>query len=222
MRELVHKKVRFVDPGKVYQMIKDELDGAYFEVMSKGDLIDRGQLKSFEDNLARFVGTKYAVGLNSGYDALHMSLRAAGIGAGDEVIVPAHTFVASASAIVNVGATPVLVDVGKDFNIDCDKIQEAITPRTKGIMAVHLSGYMADMPRVMEIAERHNLAVVEDACQSLGSSMMDQKSGGVRETGNLFRTFRTCSCPITTIPGAIISTRTTRSGPNRGASFPIT
>ena len=150
------KKVRFVEPAKVYRMIKDELDAAYFEVMSKGDLIDRGQLKSFEENLAKFVGTKYAVGLNSGYNALHISLRAAGIGPGDEVIVPAHTFVASCSAVVNVGAKPVLVDVGKDFNIDCDKIEEAITPQTRGIIPVHLSGYMADMSRVMEIAEKYN------------------------------------------------------------------
>jgi len=161
------------------------LDAAYFEVMSKGDLIDRGQLKSFESNLAKFVGTKYAVGLNSGYDALHISLRAAKIGPGDEVIVPAHTFVATCSAVVNVGATPVLVDVGKDFNIDCDKIEEAITPKTKGIIPVHLSGWMADMPRVMDIAKKHNLLVVEDACQSLGSSIVVGEAGDRRlETGN--------------------------------------
>lgn len=168
-------KVKFVNPVRNYEMIKDEIDAAYFEVMSKGDLIDRGQLKSFEENLAKFVGTKYAVGLNSGYDALHLSLRAAGIGAGDEVIVPAHTFVATCSAIVNVGATPVLVDVGKDFNIDCDKIEAVITPRTKGIIPVHLSGYMADMVRVMEIAEKHHLVVVEDSCQSLGSWMENKE-----------------------------------------------
>jgi len=80
-------KVKFVDPARGYRSIKDEIDAAYFEVMSKGDLIDRGQLKSFEKNLAAFVGTKYAVGLNSGYDALHLSLRAAGVGQGNEVIV---------------------------------------------------------------------------------------------------------------------------------------
>jgi dTDP-4-amino-4,6-dideoxygalactose transaminase len=123
------------------------------------------------------------VGLNSGYDALHMSLRAAGIGPGDEVIVPAHTFVASASAIVNVGAKPVLVDVGKDFNIDCDKIEEAITSRTRGIMAVHLNGYMADMVQVMEIAQKYNLIVVEDACQSLGSQMQGKRAGSWGLTG---------------------------------------
>ncbi len=177
------RKVRFVEPAKVYRMIQDELDAAYFEVMSKGDLIDRGQLKSFEENLAAFVGTRYAVGLNSGYDALHMSLRAAGVGPGDEVIVPAHTFVATASAVVNVGARPVLVDVGKDFNIDCDRIEEAVTERTRALIPVHLSGWMADMPRVMEIAGRHRLTVVEDACQSLGSSMLGKRAGSWGKTG---------------------------------------
>lgn len=176
-------KVRFVNPIKNYQKLKDEIDAAYFEVMSKGDLIDRGQLKSFEENLAKFVGTRYAVGLNSGYDALHMSLRAARVGAGDEVIVPAHTFVATCSAIVNVGATPVLVDVAKDFNIDCDRIEEAITKRTKAIMPVHLSGWMADMPKVMEIAEKYKLVVIEDACQSLGASINGKGAGAWGLTG---------------------------------------
>lgn len=176
-------RVCFVNPSKNYRMIKDEIDAAYSDVMSKGDLIDRGQLRSFEENLARFVGTKYAVGLNSGYDALHMSLRAAGIGPGDEVIVPAHTFVATCSAVVNVGATPVLVDVTKDFNIDVDKIEEAITTRTKALIPVHLSGYMADMPRVTDIAQRYNLVVIEDACQSLGSSINGRGAGSWGLTG---------------------------------------
>lgn len=177
------RKVRFVDPGRLYQTIKEELDQAYFEVMTKGDLIDRGQLKSFEDNLAKFVGTRFAVGLNSGYDALHMSLRAVGVGPGDEVIVPAHTFVATCSAVVNVGATPVLVDVTDDFNIDVDAMEAAITPKTKAVIPVHLSGWMADMPRVMAIAERHNLKVVEDACQSLGSSINGRRAGSWGDTG---------------------------------------
>ena len=198
------RKVRFVDPVKVYQMIKDELDAAYFEVMEKGDLIDREQLKSFEENLAKFVGTKYAVGLNSGYDALHISLRAAGIGPGDEVIVPAHTFVATCSAVVNVGATPVLVDVGEDFSINCDLTEEAITPRTRGIIPVHLSGWMADMPRVMEIAQKHGLVVVEDACQSLGSSILfeqsvvvDQQSGISSKPNAESRTLKAGSIGLT-------------------------
>ena len=176
-------KVPFVNSAKNYQLIKDEIDAAYFDVMSKGDLIDRSHLKSFEENLAKFVGTKYAVGLNSGYDSLHISLRAAGIGPGDEVIVPAHTFVATCSAVVNVGATPVLVDVAKDFNIDVNKIDQAITSQTRAVIPVHLNGFMADMPRVMEIAEKNNLIVVEDACQSLGSSIGKKRAGSWGLTG---------------------------------------
>jgi dTDP-4-amino-4,6-dideoxygalactose transaminase len=176
-------KVKFVDPVRVYNNLKTELDEVYFDVMSRGQLIDREHLKNFETNLAKFVGTKYAIGLNSGYDSLQLSLRAAGIGQGDEVIVPAHTFVASCSAIVNVGATPVLVDVTKDFNIDVDKIEEVITKKTKGIMPVHLSGWLADMPRIMKIAETYNLVVVEDACQSLGSHINGKGAGAWGLTG---------------------------------------
>ena len=177
------QKVRFVNPAKLYLLYKEELDAAYFDVMKKGDLVNRGQLKSFETNLAKFVGTKYAIGLNSGYDALHLSLRAAGISEGDEVLVPAHTFVASCSAIVNVGATPVLIDVSKDFNIDVSKIEEAITPKTKGIMPVHLNGMMADMPAIMELSGKHRLVVVEDACQSLGATIHGKGAGAWGLTG---------------------------------------
>jgi len=176
-------KVPFVEPRKLYQKLKNELDQAYFEVMSKGDLIDRSQLRSFEENLAKFVGTKYAVGLNSGYDALHISLRAAGIGIGDEVIVPAHTFVATCSAVVNGGAIPVLVDVRKDFNIDVNRIEEVITDKTKALLPVHLNGYMADMNRIMEIAKKYNLIIIEDACQSLGSSINGKGAGSWGLTG---------------------------------------
>lgn len=176
-------KVRFVNPGKLYRQLKPELDAAYFEVMESGNLIDREELWSFEKKLAEFVGTRHAVGLNSGYDSLHMSLRACGIGPGDEVIVPAHTFVATASAVVNVGAKPVLVDIGRDFNIDVDKIEEAVTPRTRGIVPVHLNGRMAYMPAIMELSEKHGLVVVEDACQSLGASQDGKKAGAWGVTG---------------------------------------
>ena len=177
------EKIPFVAPSRMYSLLKDELDAAYFDVMSNGDLIDRSHLKSFESNLASFVGTKYAIGVNSGYDALHLSLRALKLKDGDEVIVPAHTFVATCSAVVNAGAKPVLVDVKKDFNIDVDKIEEAITERTKAIIPVHLSGWMADMPSIMKIVQKYNLFVVEDACQSLGSSINGIKAGSWGNTG---------------------------------------
>lgn len=175
--------VRFVNPARNYELIREEIDAAYHECMAKGDLICRGQLKKFEENLAAFVGTRYAVGLNSGYDALHISLRAAGVSCGQEVIVPSHTFVATCSAVVNVGATPVLVDVLPDFNINPREVERAITAKTKAIIAVHLNGYMADMVQVMEIADRHGLHVIEDACQSLGARMLDKKAGSWGITG---------------------------------------
>lgn len=175
--------VRFVNPQRSYLRLKAELDAAYLDVMSNGELIDRHHLADFERDLAACVGTRFAVGLNSGYDALHLSLRAAGIGPGDEVIVPAHTFVATCSAVVNVGATPILVDVGKDFNIAVDQIERRLTPRTRGLIPVHLSGMMADMPAVMDIAARHGLAVIEDACQSLGSSIGGKRAGSWGVTG---------------------------------------
>ena len=176
-------KVRFINPPRNYALIKDEIDAAYFEVMEGGDLIMRHHLQRFEENLAAFVGAKYAVGVNSGYDALQLSVRALGIGPGDEVIVPAHTFVASASAIVNHGAKAVLVDVGADHNIDCDKIEAAISDRTKAIMPVHLNGLMADMPQVMAIADKHGLKVIEDACQSLGAVVDGRGAGSWGDTG---------------------------------------
>jgi dTDP-4-amino-4,6-dideoxygalactose transaminase len=177
------RRVPFVDAKKAYLLIRNDIDAAYADVMANGELIDRRHLKEFEERLAAFVGTKYAIGLNSGYDALHLSLRAAGIGRGDEVIVPAHTFVATTSAIVNVGATPKLVDVGKDFNIDAGLIAAAITPRTKAILPVHLSGKMADMDRIEAIAAEHRLVIVEDACQSLGATIAGRSAGAIGLTG---------------------------------------
>jgi dTDP-4-amino-4,6-dideoxygalactose transaminase len=176
-------KVKFVDPGENYRMIQSEIDAAYREVMEKGDLILRGQLKRFEESLAAFVGTKYAVGLNSGYDALHISMIIAGIKPGDEVIVPAHTFLATASAVVNAGGTPVLVDVTRDYNIDVSRIEEKINTRTKAIIPVHLNGRPADIEKVMALAQRHKLLVVEDACQSLGATFQGKKVGSFGLTG---------------------------------------
>ncbi len=176
-------KVRFVEPNVHYQRMKAEIDGTIQDVLGRGDLIYRKDLKQFEQNLADFVGTRYAVGLNSGFHALHLSLIAAGIGPGDEVIVPAHTFVASVSAIVLVGATPVLVDVTEDYNMDMDAMERAITPKTKAVMPVHLNGRICDMERLMAAAAKHNLIVVEDAAQALGATFKGKMAGSFGLTG---------------------------------------
>src|SRR5207245_7298 len=128
------------------------IDAAITECLSKGDLIYRQQLRDFEAHLAAFVGVKYAVGVNSGYHALHFSLLATGVGPGDEVITAGHTFLATVSAIVHVGARPVLVEVGDDYNMDVAKLEAAVTSRTRTIIPVHLNGRVCDMVRIMDIA----------------------------------------------------------------------
>jgi dTDP-4-amino-4,6-dideoxygalactose transaminase len=153
------------------------------EILSRGDLILRDQLRQFEENTASFVGVKYAVGLNSGTDALHLSLLAAGIGPGQEVITVAHTFVASVAVIHHCGATPVLIDIGDDYNMDIDQVEKAISPRTKAIMPVHLNGRLCDMKKLTKIAKKHNLVVIEDAAQALGASFEGKKAGSFGLTG---------------------------------------
>ena len=170
-------RVPFVDPRTHYRNLKDEIDAAIEDCLSKGDLILRDQLKRFEENFASFVGTKYVVGLNSGYHALALSLQAAGIGAGDEVITVAHTFVATISAIVHCGATPVLIDVGKDYNMNMDELESAITPLTRAVLPVHLNGRVCDMDRLMEIVKKHNLTVIEDAAQAVGAKYNGKIAG---------------------------------------------
>jgi dTDP-4-amino-4,6-dideoxygalactose transaminase len=170
-------RVPFVDPREHYRRLKAEVDGAFTETLAKGDLVLRQQLRDFERHLAQFVGTKFAVGVNSGYHALHFSLLAAGIGPGDEVVTVAHTFVASVSAIVHVGATPVLVDVGPDYDMDVAALERAITPRTRAIMPVHLNGRLCEMERVMGLAQKHRLSVIEDAAQALGARFDDRMAG---------------------------------------------
>lgn len=176
-------KVPFVDYPKQYHSIEKEIDAAIKEVLLNGDFILREQLRRFENNIASFLGVDYAVGLNSGTDALHLSLLAAGVGHGDEVITVAHTFLATVGAIVNCGATPVLVDVRQDFNMDVDKVEEAITPQTKAIIPVHLNGRLCDMKKLMKIADKHNLIVIEDAAQALGATFDGKKAGSFGLTG---------------------------------------
>ncbi|MGE3277315.1 MAG: DegT/DnrJ/EryC1/StrS family aminotransferase [Vicinamibacterales bacterium] len=170
-------RVRFVNPQEHYHRLKPEIDHALTDTLERGDLVLRQQLRDFEAHLADYVGVKYAVGLNSGYHALHFALLATGVGPGDEVITPGHTFVATVSAIVHTGATPVLADVGDDFNLDMDDVERRITERTKVLLPVHLNGRMCDMDRLMRLADRHGLTVVEDAAQALGATF-DGRMGG--------------------------------------------
>jgi dTDP-4-amino-4,6-dideoxygalactose transaminase len=176
-------KVPFVDPKAHYRRLKPEIDAAITDCLAKGDLIYRQQLKDFEEQLAAFVGVRHAVGVNSGYHALHFSLLAAGLGPGDEVVTVAHTFVATVSAIVHCGANPVLIDVGPDYNMDVDALERAITPRTKAILLVHLNGRVCDMDRIQAIANKHSLLVIEDAAQALGATFHGKKAGAFGLTG---------------------------------------
>ena len=166
-----------------YRRIWDEVMEAIKEALSKGDLILRDQLRQFEENIASFVGVKYGVGVNSGTDALHLSLKAGGIGQGDEVITVAHTFVATVSVIVQCGAKPILVDIGEDMNMDVNPVENAITPKTKAIVPVYLNGRMCDMEKLMEVANEHDLLIIEDAAQALGASFDEKKAGSFGLTG---------------------------------------
>ncbi len=173
----VRYRVPFVDPREHYRRLKDEIDSAITDTLAKGDLVLRSQLRDFERHLAEFVDVKCAVGVNSCYHALHFSLLAAGVGPGDEVVTVAHTFVATISAIVHCGAKPVLIDVGEDHNMNPDLIEEAVTNRTKAILPVHLNGRVCDMERIMSIAKRHGLVVIEDAAQALGAKFKGRTAG---------------------------------------------
>ncbi len=176
-------KIPFVNYPLHYQRLKGEVDAAITEALSRGDLILRDQLRQFEGNIASFVRVKYAVGVNSGTDALYLSLRAAGVGHGDEVITVAHTFVATVAVIVHCGAKPILVDVGEDFNMNMELVEEAITPRTKAIIPVHLNGRLCDMERLMSMAQKHHLLIIEDAAQALGASFDGREAGSFGLTG---------------------------------------
>jgi len=177
-------KVPFVNFPKHFKTYEKEFMGTIREVLTKGDLILRHHTSDFEKNLAEYVGTKYAIGLSNGTSSLILSLRVSGIKAGDEVITVSHTFMATISAIVLNGAIPVLVDVNKDFNMNMDEVERAITPKTKAIIPVHLNGRICDMERLMNIAKKHNLIVIEDAAQSLGATFNGQMAGSFGLAGS--------------------------------------
>jgi len=176
-------KVRFVNYPLQYKILKKEIDKAIRIILERGDLILRKDVEEFEEKLADFTGVKYAVGLNSGTDALFLSLKAAGIGKGDEVITVSHTFVASIAVIIQAGATPVLVDVGGDYLMDAGRIERAISKKTKAIIPVHLNGRMCDMGKIIKIARKHKLIVIEDAAQALGAKFKGKMAGAFGLTG---------------------------------------
>jgi len=164
--------MEFLDLKAQYKKIKKEIDSAIKKVANSQRFIGGEEVENFEKELARFCGAKYAVGVNSGTDALFLSLKALGIGKGDEVITTPFTFIATAEAVANVGAKPVFADIDENtFNIDPKEIEKKITKKTKAIIPVHLFGQMADMEEIMKIAKRYNLYVIEDSAQAIGAEI---------------------------------------------------
>src|SRR5512143_77395 len=143
----------------------------------------RGLTRRFERNFASFMGTKHALTLTSGTVALHAAMTAIGVGPGDEVLVPAYTWIASAAAPALAGAVPVLVEIDETLTIDPADIERKITPHTKAILPVHMVNAPCNMDAIMEIARRHNLAVVEDACQAVGIDYKGRKCGSIGDIG---------------------------------------
>ena len=151
---------------------------AVMEVLDSGMLAQGPRTAKFEERFARVCGVKHAIATSSGTTALHIALLAHGVCAGDEVITTPFTFIASANSILFTGAKPVFVDIDPEtFNLDPRLVEQAVTPQTKAIMPVHLYGYVCDMDALQAIADKHGLAIIEDACQAVGASYKDQKAG---------------------------------------------
>jgi dTDP-4-amino-4,6-dideoxygalactose transaminase len=171
-------KIPLVDLKAQYVSIKQEIDSAVHHVLDETDFIGGSAVAEFEKSFAAYCGTRSAVGLANGTDALQLSLLALGVGIGDEVITAVNTFIATSEAISATGARPVFVDNDPHtYTIDVSKIEEKITPRTKAIIPIYLYGQPAAMDSVMEIANRHNLAVIEDAAQAHGASFKGKPVG---------------------------------------------
>ncbi len=160
-----------------YKLFKDEYDAAALKVLESGWYILGNEVKCFEEEFKNHMGSKNCVGVNSGLDALILAVRALGIGKGDEVIVQANTYIATVLGITENGATPVYVEPDSYFNIDADKIEEKITDKTKAIMVVHLYGQASRMDKIMEIANKYNIPVIEDCAQSHESCYRGKKTG---------------------------------------------
>lgn len=165
------KHIPLVDLKAQYLSIKKELDKAISDCIEKGRFIGGESVKIFEDRLARYCDIPYCAGCGNGTDALEISLKVLGIGKGDEVIVPAMTFMASAEAVINVGADVKLCDITKDtYLIDPELFEKSITTKTKAVIVVHLYGQMAEMDKIQAIARNNNLFIIEDSAQAIGAS----------------------------------------------------
>ena len=172
--------VPLVDLAAQYQSIKPDIDGAIQRILDTTSFILGDEVRAFESAFASYVGAGGAVGVSSGTAAIELSLRALGIGDGDEVITSAHTFIASAEAITNAGARPVFADIDPGtYNIDPDCVEALITERTRAILPVHLYGQPADLAALMEIAERRGLWLIEDAAQAHGAEVDGRKCGSI-------------------------------------------
>jgi len=177
--------IALVDLKRQYKAIKEDIDKAIGDVIMNTDFIMGGDLKKLEEEFAHYCGAAHAVGLDSGTAALELALHAVGLMPGDEVIVPAFTFYATASAVWAAGGKPVLVDVEDDTaNIDPSLIEAAITPKTKVILPVHLYGQPVNMDEIMAVARKHGLLVIEDACQAHGARIR-LKDGRVKVAGSV-------------------------------------
>ncbi len=177
------RKVSFNDFPAQWAAERAELLPRIEAVFAKGDFVGGGEIGRLEAKLAQHFGARHVVALNSGTDALLFGLVAMGVGRGDEVITPSNSFVASTAAIAHVGATPVFADVADDQNLDPDAVAAAITPRTKAIMPVHLTGRMAEMDPLVAIAERHGLKIIEDAAQAAGALYHGRAPGAFGAVG---------------------------------------
>jgi dTDP-4-amino-4,6-dideoxygalactose transaminase len=173
-------KIPQVDLKAQYLSIKPEIDAAIQRVVDNTSFIMGPEVKGFEEAFARYLGVQGAVGVASGTAALHLALLACGVGPGDEVITTTFTFFATFEAIAQVGATPVVVDIHPDtYNIDPQQVADAITPRTKAIIPVHIYGQSADMDEILALAHQHNLLVIEDAAQAVGAEYRGVRCGGI-------------------------------------------
>lgn len=172
-------KIEFQKLNYIHDEIREEIDNAIKETIDLEYFIGGKKLKEFEENFAKYCGSKYCVGVGNGLDGLTLSLRALGVQEGDEVIVPSHTYIATALAITQIGAIPVFVEPSEYYLIEPNKIEQKITNKTKAIIVVHLYGQCVDMDPIIEIAKKHNIKILEDAAQAHGATYKGKKAGNL-------------------------------------------